>query len=331
MMNLLKGIFFLSLLVMLVGCGSEPLSTDKKTSASVSTSQYPLKIKNVSSNMEERELVFNEAPERVIAVWQNSIETLIALGMGDKIIVANGLPGGESLRAEYQEAYQKIPTRSLRLVDRETLIALKPNFILGWYSTFSEKEVGTTSFWQSRGVNTYIAKTSAPITSRYRLEDEFQYIQEMGRIFAVEAKADLVVSEMKNQIAETVKKSACEKPPTVMIVEVTGKNFRTYGGKTLAGDIVEKLNGKLLPSESNIGKENLLEANPDVIFVVILENQYQELNQVFATVKNDPALQSLSSIKNNRIYPLPLYLIYCSGIRSSDAIREISKGLYPEL
>ena len=102
--------------------------------------------------MEERELVFNEAPERVIAVWQNSIETLIALGMGEKIIVANGLPGGESLRAEYQEAYQKIPTRSLRLVDRETLIALKPNFILGWYSTFSEKEVGTTSFWQAVGL-----------------------------------------------------------------------------------------------------------------------------------------------------------------------------------
>ena len=64
------------------------------------------------------------------------------------------------LTTEYQEDYSKIPYTGLENIDIETLTMLEPDFILGWYSTFTAKVAGATDYWNSRAVNTYMAKSS---------------------------------------------------------------------------------------------------------------------------------------------------------------------------
>lgn len=124
---------------------------------------YPVKIENINSKNEEFDLVYKKPPQKVIAFWQNSIETLIALGVGDRIIAGTGIPDRKYLRPEYREIYDKIPYTGLQNLDIETITMLEPDFILGWYSTFTPKVAGSTTYWNSRDVNTYIAKSSAPI------------------------------------------------------------------------------------------------------------------------------------------------------------------------
>ena len=51
----------------------------------------PVTIENINEKGEPVSQVYEQPPQRVVAVWQNSIETLLALGGGDRIIAAGGL------------------------------------------------------------------------------------------------------------------------------------------------------------------------------------------------------------------------------------------------
>ena len=64
--------------------------------------KYPLAVEILNSHGEKERQVFYSPPKRVAAVWQNSIETLLALGVGDRIIAGMGVPDRKYIREEYQ-------------------------------------------------------------------------------------------------------------------------------------------------------------------------------------------------------------------------------------
>ena len=305
-------------------------------------SHYPVEIENLNSKNEENILIYKKPPQRVIAFWQNSIETLIALGVGDRIIVGTGIPDKKYLRAEYQDVYTKIPYTSLQNLDIETITMLEPDFILGWYSTFTPKVAGTTSYWNSRAVNTYIAKSSAPIRnnntdilikSKHSLEEEYQYILDLGKIFDREEKANELVKQMQNEINYVVESTKnVNQKTTAIIIEFTGKDISVYGENTLAGDILQRVNGRLLEANAErFSFEQLIDLDPEAIFIVVTERDYGNEQNYLDRIYQNKALQGLKCVKNKRVYTLPLYAIYSPGIRAYDGIKIIAKGLYPEL
>lgn len=305
-------------------------------------SHYPVEIDNLNSKNKENVLIYKKPPQRVIAFWQNSIETLIALGVGDRIIVGTGIPDKKYLKAEYQDVYTKIPYTGLQNLDIETITMLEPDFILGWYSTFTPKVAGTTSYWNSRAVNTYIAKSSAPIRNdntnilikpKHSLEEEYQYILDLGKIFDREEKANELVGQMQNEINYVVKATnKTNKKTTAIIIEFIGKDIAVYGENTLAGDILQRVNGRLLEANAErFSLEQLIDLNPDTIFIVVTEQHYGNEQIYLDRIYQNKALQGLNCVRNKRVYTLPLYAIYSPGIRAYDGIKIIAKGLYPEL
>ena len=83
------------LIVGLVSCGtSKQLSSNENSnvqSQENNDSHYPVTITTYNYLKEPVEITFDKAPERVVAIYQNSIETLLALGLEDKIVAAAGL------------------------------------------------------------------------------------------------------------------------------------------------------------------------------------------------------------------------------------------------
>lgn len=88
----------------------------------------------------------SQPPQRVVAVWQNSIETLLALGVGDRLEAAIGVPDEKYISPAYREAYRKVPYKSLRDLDLETILMMKPDLVVGWFSTFQPKVLRSTGF-----------------------------------------------------------------------------------------------------------------------------------------------------------------------------------------
>lgn len=294
---------------------------------------YPVTIENYNTQGEPEQMTYTKPPERVVAVWQNSIETLLALGVGDRIIAGNGVPDKKFFRKEYQEQYSKIPYTGLQLLDLETTMMLKPDLIVGWHSTFAPKVLRPTDFWHKRGVNTFIARSSMIGNAGRTLQNEYKDILDLGKIFDKNERAQQLVADMQHEVQFATSQTAGFKQrPRALIVEFLGKDVNVYGERSLAGDIVRELHGELLsPKEHNIGLEQVVDLDPDVIFVVVIESHYGREQDMVNRITQHKALKNLRCVKEGRVLPLPLYAIYSAGVRSYDGIKIIANGLYPEL
>lgn len=315
---------------------NENLTTLEKQKNNVYTynaKNYPVAVNTINSKGEVEEQIFNKPPERIVAMWQNSIETPLALGLGDRIVVGIGIPDKAYLRKEYQEEYSNIPMTGYRALDTETILMQEPDIIIGWHSTFSDKVLHSTSFWHNRGVNTFIATSSAPLHKYKTLQHEWDDIITLGRIFDKNEKARQIVEEMKNSIENVKTKTGDNNDKKkVLIIEYMGKNVRVYGETTLAGDIVKQLNGNLLASkEVAISIEQIIDMDPDVIFMIVCERDYGREEKILNYVTHNEALSHIRCVKNKRVIPLPLYAVYAAGVRSYDGIKIIAEGMFPEL
>lgn len=295
--------------------------------------KYPLAVEILNSHGKKERQVFYSPPKRVAAVWQNSIETLLALGVEDRIIAGMGVPDRKYIREEYQAGYEAIPYKSLENLDPETIMMMRPDFIAGWSSTFTDKVLRSTEFWNERGVHTYISQNSAPANRNRTIENEYADILNLGKIFDREEKAESLVKEMKDEISRTAGQATLTgKHPRGLIIEFMGSDISVYGEETLAGDILRRMNGELLASgQQQISKEQIIEMDPDAIFVILIEEDYDHPKQKLDMLYHEQALRDVRCIREKRVYPLPLYSVYSSGIRTLDGIRYIGKGLYPDL
>lgn len=287
------------------------------------------------------EYTFEKAPERVWAQSQDNIEILLALGLADKIVGACGLDGEvrEDLKADFETInyYDKMPSK-------EEIIALNPDFIAGWYSTFSDKLLGDVDFWHERNVGTYMALNSAcrgkVVENPQTVEDEYQDILTLGEIFDVQDKAEAIVNDMKAQVQQ-IEDYLADKPRlTAAVLEDEGGTYRVYGEDVLGGNVAVHGGAELVVGKhgnnGSISAEDLILANPDAIFMVWYDGysvgdvDYAG-DHVVKLITENPAFASLDAVKNGRVYPINLSGIYCSGMRTIDGILDVAKNLYPEL
>ena len=293
----------------------------------------PVTIENINEKGEPVSTVYEKPPQRVVAVWQNSIETLLALGVGDRIVAGMGVPDAKYIRPEYRAAYEAIPYTSLENLDVETILMMQPDLIVGWASTFSPKVLRGTDFWAGRGVHTYIAPSSARAVRTKTIAQEIADIENMGRIFGREERAAALVGEMQDEIAYVAGRTAhMEKRPRALVIELMGKEIRSYGADTLAGDMMRALGAEHLAADGqSLSMEEIIALDPDAIFLVVIEDDYGNEDTILARLYENPALRSLSCVEQHRIYTVPLYAVYSAGIRTYDGITIFAHGLYPEI
>ena len=314
---------------LIAGCGQ--LHTGHSPQGVAQYTGHDIVVDAFSSNGKSIQLHFHRSPNRIVAVWQNSVETILALEAGDRIVAALGVPHEECLKPEYRAIYNKIPLKQFQLLDTEHILMLEPDFILGWSSTFSEKTTKTTDFWLGRGINTYFPVNTMSGRKQRTIDDEYKYIIDIGTIVNKREKAEEIVQEMQEKISYIQTNTLHRTRPRALIIEQMRDSYMVYGANSLAGDILRSVNGEIIAPGKNISYEEIIEANPDVIFMVYSENNYANAEKITENFINKAALQDVNAIKNKRIYNLPLYVIYGSATRTYDGICMMAAGLYPDL
>ena len=130
--------------------------------------------------------------------------------------------------------------------------------------------------------------------------------------------------EIKDEVARVKEAVADQEPQKVVVVEFMKDSIWNYDKTMLVGDMVAQMGGELMDLPSDIGAEDLLNANPDVLFIIGDDEKV-------ANFMADEAYASLSAVQNNRVFPLDLSDVYTSGIRTIRGLNAIGKGLYPDL
>lgn len=302
------------------------------TTAGTEGNYYPVTIETYNNAKEKIEVTFEKAPEKVYVNGQNNIEAMLALGLGDRIEACYGLDG--DIAENLKDAFEKVNYLEQGL-PKEDVIAMQPDFILGWSSLFSDKRLGDVNYWIDNGTNTYMSLNSAarPKGTPQKVADEMQDILTIGKIFHVEDKAQDLVDEVYAEIQKVENYVADKKKPSIAILEDESDSYRVYGADVLGGDIALHAGAELkvgAENSANIGAEDLIAANPDAIFMVWYDG-FLSPEEVVKSITENPAFASLDAVKNNKVFALNLTNIYCSGLRCKDGVLEFAKNLYPEL
>jgi len=292
--------------------------------------QAVIEVRTYDSLKKPVTVSFSKIPERVIINRLNGAETLMALGAADRIIAVNmqNTDWGKPYDDRYMEQGKALEKITYRNLTKEEAVLLNPDCIIGWYSTFTDKRLGTTDFWNARQVATYIQATSNMVKPGAGVEDECRFITDMGLIFHAESQAKLLTDEIWKEIEDVQEKTRHSHHPSVMVVEPAGKVFYNYDNGWVVGDMVEQLGGYMPAGERRIGCEELISYNPDVLFVVYFnEEQHLQIIEMFRHAE----FSSLKSVKNQRVYPIPFDHMYTPAIKTIYGLRMIRDGLYPDL
>ena len=315
----------------ILGNRQERVQVPDKT-VSHTSDHYPTTVKTYDSENHPISMTFTEKPQRVVVHELNTLETLLVLGLGDRVVGTSVTPGGmtyKRLMQKYPDQMQKIMIRNMQELNTESVLASYPDAIIGWKSTFTAALKRNTQWWNDRGVKTYVAATSNHILNYGTIEDECQYLADMGNIFDMEDKTNQLIDEIHQEIQATREAVKGKPKQKVMVIEMSGRGaFMNYDEGWLVGDMVTSLGGYMPVKERRVGFEELLEQNPEVIFVVYFnESQKDTIRQLL----RQPQFSSLQAVRKNRICLLPFDCMYTSEIKTIQGIRLIKEGLYPEL
>lgn len=304
---------------------------DTTSKDNISIKKNSLNVATVQTYDSSKKLVtmpFSKVPEKVIINRINGAETLMALGVENRIIAINmqNTDWGKPYDDRYIDKGKDLEKITYRDLTKEEAILLNPDCIIGWYSTFMDKRLGTTGFWNSRQVSTYIQSTSNMVKPQAGVRDECKFIEDMGLIFHSEEKAKILIDAIWEKIRYIQEKTKESYHPVVMVIEFSGNGLITYGYEWLVGDMIRQLGGSIPCKSGQISYEELIEINPDVIFVVYFNS---DLESVMSQYFSNPAFASLRATQNLRVVPLRLDYMYTTGVRTINGLKMLAKGMYP--
>ncbi|MEG1641838.1 MAG: ABC transporter substrate-binding protein [Synergistaceae bacterium] len=319
-------IFFTTLIILF-----QTLGIGETAQISSNSSYYPITITNYNSQRKQCKITIEREPQRVFAYHQNNIELLIKLGLKDKLVGSAGrFVDEEKTLGNWDARLRSVKYMGLSGIRKEDVMFLETDIILGWISTFTDTVwgIGKTDFWNKRKVNCYVVANCSGLNKKETINSEYEYIRDIGRIFNRQKEAEKIIKEIDNEINYVVSLSANRPRQRVMLLDFQPRITVNYTRNKLCADVISKLGGDVINTKRIISLEDIIKADPDVIFVAYKTNE--EINLTRHLLKN-PATKNLRCVKNNRVYGVPFTFLYGPGVRLIDGIKHFSKGLYPDL
>ncbi|ASO20704.1 iron complex transport system substrate-binding protein [Actinoalloteichus hoggarensis] len=197
---------------------------------------YPVVIENCGT-----EYSFPAPPERTVVMNGGSVaevSSMLALGLGDRI-VANAQNYGTSEVEGRQQEIDALPTGGLALTEagdipREAMLELRPDFVLATYDGGFSADLGhaTREDLRRLGANSYVPARSCGAAGTVEgepvIEDSYELITDLGRIFGVEDRAEEVVARSRAAI-EAVEAAVAGVEPKNILVLFVGMSMGSGG------------------------------------------------------------------------------------------------------
>lgn len=298
-------------LTLLTGC--------QKTTEQASTSGYAL-------DNYGRTIQITQKPSKVLTLGPNCSELFCALGL-DNYIIGNTLDNhSRGPLEEYKEAYNRIPELNYSSATRESVLSSGADFIYGIDWEFGDEALDVDELTQF-GMTTYMNKAST-------LEQIYQEITDLGRIFEIEDKAKAFIDDQKSRIQKVNDLVSKQEPIKVLVYDSGGNGIFTCSGSNFETLLIEQAGGKNIFDDLKsaqwvtVSQEEVLKRDPDVI--LIHDYDSPSLEEKIKEIKNDPALSKLDCVKQERFVSISLESVL-PGDRMAYTVEYLAKGFYPDL
>lgn len=332
---MLNYLLYFILALALAGC-SQAIPLQPPPVAKAPAAYTPVAITNYDAAGNPVLYTYHRPPARVAVTHPGATELLLALGLKDHILatVAPYGPPLASVSTEYA-ALNIMPARYAPTA--EEVLAMQPDMIIGWAHHFNDSTLGDVYSWHERGIATFVMPSSLTKTKPTLDSALYTLLADMGRIFAVEDKAALLIKNYQSRLARVEQSlQSVKNKKTVMVLQDQGNGqFVLYDSSYLIGTMIALAGGKHIAAdvESVVGAERVLAYDPDfILFVSQGKSSTENLPDAdaIAHLQQLDELTSMRAIRDGHIINLPFFTVNNGGVRTVDAIEQIARELYPE-
>lgn len=276
-----------------------------------------------------KEIIVTKSPEKAVTLAQFMTETLLALGLEDKMTGTALL--NEEILPEYKKAYEKIPELEMgegHSISKESFVATEADFVSGWEQSITEEATGSLEELEERGVVPFVSSGLAPDATIESVYNDFILL---GKIFEVSERAEKVVAKMKDEVKNIADKTKDIKDRPRVLIYDSGEGEAFVGGSGLPNNLIELAGGENVYKDlgqdyATVSFEDIVQKNPEIIAVT---EYYSGItgNEKIKFLKNNPSLKDVDAVKNNRIYKIGL-IDLAPGIRNSKAVGKLYNMFY---
>lgn len=323
--------------LLLAACGSD---TKGDAAEEETAGDYPVTISNYSlpeggSTWEEKDQVFEQAPERVMATTRPAAELLLHLGLKDKIAGVGASFGAPDPTVE--EDYNDLNILSDSYVGKEVALGTDPDLVFGRGSLFANDDwgVGTVDSLNEMDVNTYVLESSIEGAT---YDSIYKDIENAGKIFNVQDEAEAFSSQLKEQEQSIIDKlSSIEENKTFVYLHMTDPNevsVYAAGGENFFNDVFSKikLTNAFEGETGEVSIETLIETDPDVLIIPTwIDDDSENIEEIKEGLYNNPKLSSMKAIQNEQVYAVDYNYMFGYSYNALDGMEILAEEMYPEL
>lgn len=244
---------------------------------------------------------------RIISLKPNITEILFTLGLGDQIV-------GVTTYCDSPPQAQKIDKVGDYVhVDVEKIMTLKPTLVIGSEENSLKKGI---EFLKNQGISVYLLPFG-------RLEESLESMVRLAEILGVREKGELLVSQLKEQLA-VLQRSSHPASSLKTLMVVGRRPLVVVGGKNMFDDLATLLHINNVARNSRLrypsySIDQLIAAEPEVILDLSMgseESDETESRRWYQQFKSIPAVAKGQ-----------IYFLNISDFRASPRLIEGAKKL----
>lgn len=291
---------------------------------------YPLTITSCN-----RQVTFKQAPQHALSHDINMTQMMLALGLKPRMVGYSGISGWKAVTPQMSTLLDGLPELAAKYPSVETLLNANVDFLFaGWDYGMRVGGDLTPQTLAPLGINVYeLTESCAFVMKRpaASLEDTYTDLRNLGRIFDVQDRANALIAQMQEQVAQ-VQKDLPRDKPRVFLYDSGEDRAMTSGRLGMPQALIDAAGGRNIlddvdASWTRVNWETVVERNPQVIVIVDYSEVTAEQKQQF--LLNNKALQGVDAIKNQRFIVIP-YVQATPGIDNVLAVETLAKGFHGE-
>ncbi|MFI1202810.1 ABC transporter substrate-binding protein [Streptomyces sp. NPDC020883] len=311
---------------------------------------YPVSVTDCTG----AKTTFPEAPKKIVTSNASSLELLLRLGAGDKVIGTGFPPGKGALPGALDAQAQKVDVLGKGVIPKEKLLGSGADLYIDTFAAMGGMggggmgDVPTEEEFKAAGIKHIYLKSTAcaaqrksPVTDLSAVEAD---ITSLGAVTGTSARAKELVAGMKAKV-DAVQKAVGGTPqgkrPTYFFFdyEAGTKQPTVICNRQVANAVIALAGARNAFADCDgdrkqVGWEDVIAKNPDWIQLGVRnrgseaanEKAFDEAQQWLET---NPATKGLKAVKEGRFLRIGSEQTTIAGVENADTVAAIAKTLYP--
>ncbi|MGC9535977.1 ABC transporter substrate-binding protein [Streptomyces sp. UG1] len=330
------------------GCGSGNGDTPSPAAGQGDSAGYPVTVTDCSG----AGTTFTEAPEHIVTSNASSLELLLRLGAGDKVI-GTGFPPGEGTLPKGLDAQaRQVKVLSETVIPKEKLLGSGADLYI---DTFAAMNMGggmgdtpTEDEFSAAGIKHIFLKSTAcaamsksPVTDLSAVEDD---ITSLGAVTGTSAKAKELVDGMRKKVAavrEAVGDTPESKRPTYFFFDYDAgtKQPMAVCNRQIANAVITQAGARNVFADCDgdfkqVGWEDVIAKDPDWIQLGVRDRGSEAANdkafdEAQKWLESNPATKGLKAVEEGHLLRIGSERTTIAGVTNADTVQAIAKRLHP--